>query len=185
VSADSVDTLVEVGVVGRPHGVLGEIRIFSHNPSSAALRDTESIYISLGDEFRCYRVTCIRQGGKGLLAKLEGISKRDQAEVLKGARVCVPRSELPATEPDEFYVADLIGLEGWDRESLLGTVSSSRPQGGIEVVTVEGETESVEIPLVEDYVVEIDIPNGRILFHDTEELPRTPVMRRERRGNKA
>jgi 16S rRNA processing protein RimM len=183
VSADSVDTLVEIGVMGRPHGVLGKIRIFLHNPSSTALRDAESIHISLDDQTRPYRVTSIQQGGKGLLVGLEGISNHDQAEALKGGRVCMRRSELSPTEPDEFYVADLIGLEGWDRETLLGTVSSSRPQGSIEVVTVEGETESVEIPLVEDYVVEIDIPNGRILFRDTEELPRTPVMRQERKGS--
>ena len=80
----------------------------------------------------------------------------------------------------EFYVADLIGLDAWDGEIRLGTVTASRPQGGIEMVTVTGEMEALEIPLVEDFVVEVDIPKGQIRLCDTDMLPKYAVKRKKR-----
>jgi 16S rRNA processing protein RimM len=46
-----------------------------------------------------------------LIARLPGIEDRDQAEALRGLRLYLPRSALPQPEAEEYYHADLIGLE--------------------------------------------------------------------------
>ncbi len=176
-AADSIDALVEIGIIGRPHGVGGEIRIFLHNPSSAILEKSSSILlVSAKDkDTRAFEVSSIRQGNKCLLVKLRGVEKRDIAETLKGAKVCVRREALPPVAEDEFYVADLIGLEAWEGDTLLGRVTASRPQAGIEVVTVRGDREEIEIPLVDDFIIDINIAGGRIQVFDTAMLPRISV----------
>ena len=46
-----------------------------------------------------------------LIARLPGIRDRAQAEALRGLRLYIPRSALPQPEAEEYYHADLIGLE--------------------------------------------------------------------------
>jgi 16S rRNA processing protein RimM len=183
VAADAIDTLVEIGVVGRPHGVRGEVRIFLHNPESMILDIVDSVHIALGNRMRCYALSSARRGNKCHVVRLQGISERSHAESITGQKVCVPRSALPPVATDEFYVADIIGLEAWDGDVFLGRVASSRSQGSIEVVTVTGDAEEMEIPLVEDFVLRIDKDKGRIEFFDTASLPRSPLRASRNNGS--
>ena len=161
--------------MGRPHGVRGEVRIFLHNAESTILDIVDSVHIASGNGTRRYALSSVRHGNKCHVVRLEGVSERSHAESFTGHKVCVPRSALPPVATDEFYVADIIGLEAWDGDVFLGTVSSSRPQGSIEVVTVTGGAGEMEIPLVEDFVLRIDLDRGRIEFFDTAMLPLSPV----------
>jgi 16S rRNA processing protein RimM len=55
---------------------------------------------------------CLCGVAKGvLIARLPGVEDRDQAEALRGLRLYLPRSALPQPEPEEYYHADLIGLD--------------------------------------------------------------------------
>ncbi len=70
------------------------------------------------------RVRQARMHGDAVVARCEGLSDRDAAQALKGARVFVARSSFPAAAPDEYYWVDLIGAEVVNRQGVvLGTVS--------------------------------------------------------------
>ena len=175
VTTDAIGELVEIGVVGRPHGVDGKIRIYLHNPESTAFENTSRLYFDQKAGFTRRVIADVRAGSHPVLVRLEGCQNRTQAEKLKDAKVFVRREDLPKVASDEFYVADIIGLEAWVDDTLLGNIASSRPQGTIEVVTVRGDGFEMEIPLVENFVVKLDIPEGRILFRDVDTLPRSTV----------
>jgi 16S rRNA processing protein RimM len=179
----SAERSVEIGVVGRPHGVRGALHVFLHNPASGLLDEVESVALAAaGSESAvAYRVVDARRAGNGRVLFLEGVERRDQAEALNGARVLVDRSALPPPAEGEYYVADLIGLEVRAGGAAIGTVVASRAQGGVEVLSVRGATHDVEIPFVADFVVAIDLEAARIEVRDVDDLPRTP--RRPRRDD--
>jgi len=132
------------------------------------------VLLAIGDEPpRSHEIAAARFAGKHHLVALDGVGSRAAADRLKGARVLVPRDELPGLEEGEFYVDDLIGLEVTCENRVLGEVRSSRAQGGIEVLTVESKGEQIEIPVVEQYVVAVRVEHGSIEVRDVEELPRT------------
>ncbi len=176
-TTDSSSTLVEIGVVGRAHGIAGAVHIFLHNPDSDILSSVESVVLEDMSGRKVFRIVEMRRGAKMPVARFEGVSTRTEAEKLKGAKIVVPRDALPSLSEEEFYVADLIGLEVWNDENRIGVVTSSRPQGEIEMITVTGESVSVEVPLVEDFVVKVDIPNRKIFLTDVGLLPSSPVKR--------
>jgi 16S rRNA processing protein RimM len=171
----SAERRVEIGVVGRPHGVRGSLHVFLHNPSSEILAGLESVEIAAAGArgASSYRVVDTKRAGKQRVLTLEGVDSRELAEALNGARVLVPRSALPRLEEGEFYVDDLIGLAVVSGGLPVGTVISSRAQGGVEVLTVRGEACDVEVPLVGDYVVGIDLAAARIEVANIDDLPRT------------
>ena len=72
-----------------------------------------------------------------LIARLPGIEDRDQAEALRGLRLYLPRSALPQTEAEEYYHADLIGLE-----AVLG---DGTPVGRVRAVHDFGAGDTLEL----------------------------------------
>ncbi len=184
--APSLDRLVEIAIIGRPHGVRGELRVQLHYPSSDILERVDRVFLRpAGDDTTgtaSYSIVGIRRGPHTALVTFDGVGDRDQAVRLKGARLLVPRSTLPRTAGDEFYVDDLIGLEVRHGGVRLGSISASREQGGIEVVTVAldgdpGGAEELEIPLVEDYVARLSVAEGLVEVREIEDLPRNRAGR--------
>lgn len=178
---DTIERLVEIGVVGRPHGVTGEVRVFLHNPDSTIVVMSPVLYMTQATGLTEVQLVHFRAGARCHLARFDGIETREAAEKLKGKSLLVSRDDLPAPDDDEFYVADLIGLKAYEGDVTMGEITSSRPQGGIEMVTVTGEKEALEIPLVEDFVAKLDIRGGKVVFKDTEGLPRYPVRQRQKK----
>ena len=175
VGTDSEEKLIEIGVVGRAHGIAGELNVFLHNPDSTLLEQRERVLLRDASGTREVAVEAVRASTKCRVVRFAGVRDRTAAEKLKGAVLFVPRSAFPALSEDEFYIADLIGVDAYEVGKCIGTVTASRPQGDIEMVTVTGAQTSVEIPLVEDYLVSMDLAEGKIHFVDTAILPTNPV----------
>jgi 16S rRNA processing protein RimM len=181
VRTETTGRFVEIGVVGRPHGVGGEVRVFLHNPSSDIIPTLPTVFLKQSQELTEVTLLEFREGTKYHIVRFEGISTRYAAEALKGVSIWAARDDFPPVEDDEFYVADLVGLDAFVGNDCVGTIVSSRPQGGVEMVRVVNETDEVEIPLVEGYVDLLDISGGKVVFKDIETLPRSPVGRRSKR----
>ncbi len=172
---DRIDRLIEIGVVGRPHGIRGGMRVFLHNRESDHFLARTEVLLRFDDAVQTHRIDAVRPTGKGYLLNLVDVTSRERAEDFKGARICTHRNELPALEPGEFYVDDLIGMDVWDAENRIGQISSCREQGGVEVATIRGDKEEIEVPIIDEYVVKIDMDENRILLRDSTLLPRNKL----------
>jgi 16S rRNA processing protein RimM len=101
------------------------------------------------------------------VAQLAGVSDRDQAALLKGREISVPRSWLPEAGDGQVYWADLIGLQVRNEAGdALGEVAEVFSNGGHDVLRVayassEGPKEFL-VPLVGEYILEVDVPGGVI-----------------------
>src|ERR1700681_2437184 len=116
-------SLIELGVVGAPFGVRGWVKLRSFTDPPDRLLQHRSLQLGLGGVWTAYRIEASGRSGGQLTAKLSGIEDRDQAQALRGAPVCVPRSELPQRDDKDFYRADLIGCEVVNLAGIrLGTV---------------------------------------------------------------
>ena len=110
-SADPAETTppVCVGVVTGPQGVSGAVRI----KSFTGVPEDIASYGLLKDETgrRQFELHLCGAAKSVLIARLSGVEDRDQAEALRGLRLYLPRSALPQPPAEEYYHADLIGLE--------------------------------------------------------------------------
>lgn len=104
-----------------------------------------------------------RRHGKGVVARLEGCSDRDQALALVGSEIGIRREQLPAPEPGHYYWSDLQGLRVSNRAGdSLGVVDHLIATGANDVLVVAGERERL-IPFVMGQVVlEVDLDKGEI-----------------------
>jgi 16S rRNA processing protein RimM len=150
---------VALAEVARPHGVRGELRVKVYNSDSELLPSVRDVLVRRADGVeRSIRLQSVRGADEGfLLAKLEGVDDRDEAESYRGAQLCVRRDSFPPLEEGEFYACDVVGSRLFGPEGELGIVEDlvSYPTADVLVVRLSGGTRS-EIPLIDDYIAEID-----------------------------
>lgn len=162
---------VEIGGVARPHGIRGEVVIVTHDPNSTTLGEVATIYV--GHDQRS--VAAARFTHRGWLVLLEGIATRNDAERLQGLPVSVDRSAL-ALAPDDILLADLIGCDVHTSDgSPWGVVASVDSGDHQDMLVIHGDGFERLLPLVDAYVLSIDLERGVITVDPPDGLPESPI----------
>ncbi len=161
------DALV-VGVVAKPHGLRGELRLHPYNMDSSAWDQPKALFVVQGG--KRVRFTKAKRGGKFVIARLPGINSREDADAIRGLEVCIPRDAVPLEE-DEYFLADLEGLDVIQGEEVVGEVIRVWEYPSSICVEVRTQDGICEIPLLEPWVEAIDIEGGCILIGDISDIP--------------
>jgi len=160
-----------MGRVGAAHGLAGEVRItsFTKDPLSIAaysplLTDREGLSVS---------ILTARLSKKMVIAKLDGVDDRTQAEALNGVELFVKRSALAQSDDeDEFLHADLIGLEARLQDgTVFGEIIAVPNYGAGDLVEIGlpgGQTTLVAF--TRQVVPEIHVEQGYIIVVVPKEI---------------
>jgi 16S rRNA processing protein RimM len=156
-----------VAKIGAAHGVRGEVRLWTFTEDPLAV--THYGPLSTKDGTRQFEVTKAREAKDHLVATLKGVMDRTAAEKLNGIELYIARDQLPETDDDEYYHADLIGLAA---ETIaggpLGRVIAMHNFGAGDIIEIAPPTGStLLLPFTNAVVPTVDIEGGRILI----ELP--------------
>jgi len=157
------DDLICVGHVLGAQGIKGWIRVFSKTSPRENIVSYGPWLVERGDELRAVAVKG-RLQGKNVIAKLEGIEDRTQAESMIGCRLFIKSEQLPGLEAGEFYWADLIGLKV---ETIagepLGEITGMMETGADDVMVLQGDRERLIPFVVGDIVKQVDLDDGRMV----------------------
>lgn len=159
--------LLEIGAVGRPHGVHGEVRLWLHNPRSDLLdRRVELIVQSPDGREARWHVTSAHVGKeKGArTVRVAEVRTREEAEAHVGWRLLVSPDVLPALADDEFYYHELPGFVAVTPSGRHVGVVRYVAETSVDVLAIEtpGGGELL-VPVVGDFVVTIDKPGRRVV----------------------
>ena len=157
--------MICVGAIAGAFGVRGEARIKSFCAEPDDIADYSPLSTEDGRSFDLKLGRAIKGG---YAARLSGVPTREDAEALKGTRLYAPMDRLPALPEDEYYHADLIGLEVVDTGGAsLGKVRAVHDFGAGDVLDVAGEKELM-LPFTQEAVPTVDLTAGRIVAELSE-----------------
>ncbi|MFP1630611.1 ribosome maturation factor RimM [Zhengella sp. ZM62] len=152
---------VRMAVIGAPHGVRGELRVKSFTADPLAIGDYGPLHDAEG---RLYEVLDVRPAKTVVVVRFRGVTTREQAEALNGVELLVARDALPDEdlEEDEFFHADLVGLEVRDGDGkTLGKVTALQDFGGGDLLEITlGGRKGVLIPFTMAAVPVVDVAGG-------------------------
>lgn len=150
--------LILIGVVGKPHGVRGLVRVHSYAADPAML---EEYGVLLDGQGRKWSLRWCGADGVAEIKDANGkpLADRTAAQALVNTRLFVPRSCLPETEEEEFYHADLIGLEAREEGRSLGQVVMVHDYGAGASLELTG---GLLVPFTRACVPAVDLV-GRVL----------------------
>jgi len=159
-----------IGAIVGAFGVTGEVRLksFCSEPADIASYGP----LASEDGSRQFRITLTRPVAGGFGARLAGVSTREQAEALRGISLFVDRARLPSLPDDEFYHADLIGLDAYDTGGeRIGKVSAIHNHGAGDIVeiTPPGGKSALLLPFTMAIVPNVDLTAGRMIVNLPDE----------------
>lgn len=169
-----------VGALAGAFGVKGEVRLKSFCAEPEAIASYGPLHTD-GDA-RSFAVTITRPIPGGFAARLTGVGTREQAEALKGQRLYADRDRLPALPDNEFYHADLIGLDVFDTGGApLGRVVGVHDHGAGDLLelSVPDERQTVLLPFTMAVVPTVDLDRRRIVADPPDGLFRRPDAHRD------
>lgn len=144
-------------------GLKGEVKAKVFTDAPDALPRYGVLHDKNGRKFKITAFRPVKEG-EAVIA-FEGIADRNAAEGLKGTQLFVDRAALPEPEEDEFYHADLIGLEARDSEGrLLGKVAAVHNFGASDVIELlRSDGDQVHLAFTRETVPHIHIKDGYII----------------------
>jgi len=178
-STPSLNDLIELGAVSEAQGLQGQVKVRPHSSEPVALLSSKTVWLSLiprrdagvsasveQASLTQYKVKSAKMHSGNVVMALEGISDRDQALALKGARILVARDAFPKAESDSYYWVDLIGCQAKNlQDENLGTVIDITEHGAHGVIVIgDATTDTIKqlIPFVKEVVQNVDLANKTI-----------------------
>lgn len=164
------ETRICVGAIAGAFGVHGEVRLKSFCAEPEAIASYGPLYDKTGT--RSFTVKLTRSIPNGFAARLSGVATREQADALRGTQLHVDRDRLPGLPDDEFYHADLIGLQVLDTGGTpLGKVQAIHNHGAGDILEIlyPGRKNAMLLPFTHAVVPTIDLTAGRIIVDPPEE----------------
>jgi 16S rRNA processing protein RimM len=153
-----------VAEIGAAHGIRGEVRLRSFTEDPVAVKDYGPLESEDGTQR--FAIESLRPAKDCLVARVAGVTDRTAAEALRNTRLYVGRNRLPATDNDEFYHADLIGLAAVAADGReLGHVIAVHNFGAGDLIELQPTAggAAVMVPFTAVAVPVVDIAGRRIV----------------------
>jgi 16S rRNA processing protein RimM len=158
------DDYICVGVISGSYGVNGELRI----KSFCAVPEEIERYSPLTDAQGngSFALSILRPIKNGFSARLPQVATKEEADALRGTQLFARRAQLPSLPDDEFYHADLIGVEVYDTGGvLLGRVKTVQNHGADDLLELQlaGTSTTTFLPFTKAAVPTVDLGAGRMV----------------------
>jgi len=171
------DKYIQLGTCFKPHGIKGEFIFNLFNVEESTLKKNQSIILkpeaptsSLNGDGKSFKIESIRFGNK-VIVRLEGIADRNIVEDIIPFTIWVQRSTMQQPVEGEFYLNDLLKLEVYQADELVGSVESFYDNGAQTVLVISllkgGE---LELPFVDQFFPVVDIEGKRIEMNNPGEF---------------
>lgn len=174
------DSRIQLGVLGRPHGVRGLVKVTSHTAVPADLTAYGPLSDAQGRRFtlrwKADGVAEVSFVMNGIAAK---VTDRTAAEKLTNTKLFIDRSALPPADEGEFYMADLVGLSAIAPDGgVIGIVAVVHDYGAGASLEIERcGAASVIVPFTQACVPDVDPSAGRIIVVLPDEVMAAPTER--------
>jgi len=161
---------IAVGVVRKPHGIRGGVKVTLYNIDLGWLQNMEQLFVRSGNKWNPMRIQTAQGHADDAIIQFAEIKDRTEAEAYRGAYLYLDKADLPELQENEFFIDDLKGCQVFDeKDDLVGEVKDILTPGAHEVLVVSGGEDEILIPVVEAWIMTIDLEARRIQVRSIEE----------------
>ena len=161
---DNKLTVFRIGQIVNTQGLKGEVRVYPYTDDINRFDDLEYFYLDKGLNNK-YEVERVRYKGNMVIMKIKGIDSIELAQKLKTKNMYIGRDQGKELEEDEFFVADLIGLDVFTVDGeKVGVVKDVLQHAINDVYVVNNGEKEYLIPSIEKFVPTIDLEENKIFI---------------------
>lgn len=171
--------LVAIGVIEKPFGVRGEMRVRSLSDVPGRFEGLTRVTLeSAAGAMKQATVRSVRGMRGSYVLSLDLCSTPEEVALFRGWIVKIPQGSAPPLPQGEYYQYELIGLsvQGEDGRQL-GTLEEILETPGHHVFVVRGEQGEVLIPASKETVTAVDVPGKTMTVRWTADVTSTETAR--------
>ena len=158
-----MEQFLQVGVISSTHGIRGEVKVFPTTDDPMRFKKLKKVLLDTGRERLELEVHSVRFFKQFAIVKFKGIDNINDIERYKGKGLFVPREDAVPLGEDEYYIADLIGMEVFTEDGHFGVVKDVMETGANEVYIVESDKHGeVLIPAIRQCVLDVNVEEKKM-----------------------
>ena len=162
-----MEQLLQVGVISSTHGIRGEVKVFPTTDDPDRFRKLKQVILDTGREQKGLEIEGVKFFKQFVILKFKGIDNINDIEMYKQRELWIPREEGQDLEEDEYYIADLIGMDVvLEDGSKFGTLKDVMETGANDVYVVE-DTKGAEVllPAIKECILDVDVEKNVMTIH--------------------
>lgn len=158
---------LQVGVITQTHGIRGEVKIFPTTDDTNRFKKLKEVILDNGKERLTLTIEGVKFFKQYVILKFKGFDSINDIEKYKGAKLSVTRDNAVKLQKDEYFIADLIGMQVITEEKEpFGVLKDVLGTGANDVYVVEmADGKEVLLPAIKECVLNIDMEKGQIMVH--------------------
>ena len=161
---DKESKWLKLGNISGVFGVKGWLKVYANTDKKESILSYQPWYIERNKVRQAVKLKAGKPHGKTIIAQLDGVDDRNEAELWVGSDIYMKSDQLPKLAKDEYYWSDLIGLQVVSTDGeVFGVIDQMLETGANDVIVVKGERERL-IPYVTEQVVKsVDLDKQQML----------------------
>lgn len=158
---------LQVGVITQTHGIRGEVKVFPTTDDASRFKKLKEVIMDTGRERLTLEIEGVKFFKQYAILKFKGYDSINDIEKYKNAKLYVTRDKAVKLKKDEYFIADLIGLDVvTDEREYFGRLKDVMSTGANDVYVVTREDGSeVLLPAIKECVKSVDMEQGQITVH--------------------
>ena len=153
-----MEEFLQVGVISSTHGIRGEVKVFPTTDDPARFKKLKNVLLDTGRERLELEVQSVKFFKQFVIVKFRGIDNINDIEIYKGKSLLVPREDAVELGEDEYYIADLMGMEVFTEEGRFGVLKDVMETGANEVYIIDSDEHGeVLVPAIHDCILDVNI----------------------------
>ena len=135
-----MEELLQVGVISSTHGVRGEVKVFPTTDDINRFKKLKQVILDTGREKLILEVQGVKFFKQFAILKFKGIDNINDIEKYKGKSLFVDREHAVKLRKDEYFIADMIGLDVYTEEdTFFGVLKDVIETGANDVYVISSE----------------------------------------------
>lgn len=167
-----MEEVLQVGVITTVHGVRGEVKVFPTTDDVNRFKKLKEVILDTGREKITLEIEGVKFFKQMVILKFKGIDTLDDVAKYRQAGLYVTRSNAVKLDRDEYFIADLIGVEVYDEaDQLIGVLEDVIATGANDVYTIRmTDGRELLLPAIKQCVLDVDVQGRRMKAHVLEGL---------------
>lgn len=162
-----MEDLLQVGILSSTHGVRGEMKVFPTTDDVKRFKKNKEYILETKNGNLDVKVESVKFFKQFVILKFEGIDTLDDVLKYKGCSLYVNREHAVKLQKNEYFIADLIGLEVEDEfGNSIGELTDVLQTGANDVYEITAENGKTYLfPAIKECVLKVDVPKGKVTVH--------------------
>ena len=157
---------LQVGVISSTHGVRGEVKVFPTTDDMNRFKKLKEVILDTGKETQLLHIQQVRFFKNMVIVKFKEFRSINDVERLRGKSLYVTRENAVKLQKDEYFIADMIGIQVVSDEGEdLGILQDVMQTGANDVYVVEKDGEELLIPAIKDCILSVNVEEGKMEVH--------------------